>query len=358
LVVATLVAALAFQGFLSLNLFRQNGRLLLRIEALETSRPQVAQAQPARTVPAPTGLPIGAKAISFDLPKVEGGRVALRSFLEGGKPLLLVFTDPKCGPCNSLLPEIASWQHSLAPDVSIVLLSAGEHDTNRAKAAEHELKNVLIDKNSSVAAKYKAFGTPAAVVLRGDGTIGSYTVGGADLIRQLVMHRGWTEPGFASFLKIGTQPQVVPPKPALPMGSSAPLFKLRDLDGKNIDLAALHGKPTVLLFWNAACGFCQRMLPSLFEWETRKQSDSPRLVLVSSSARQANVQMGLQSTVALDQTFGVGRLYGANGTPSAVLIDASGKIASTLRVGGPAVMELLDSREREHLALPALASAS
>ncbi len=273
----------------------------------------------------------------------------------------MVFTDPNCGPCNSLLPEIASWQHSLSAEVNIVLVSAGDRDTNRTKAVENGLRNVLIDKDREVPGKYKAFGTPSALIVRQDGTIGTHTVEGADLIRQMVFYRAWTETGFVAFLNKDAQPaqpQVLPAKPVLPLGSLAPLFKLPDLNGKSIGLAALRGKPTVLLFWNTGCGFCQRMLPGLIEWEALKHSDSPQLVVVSSSDPGANSQMGLKSTIAVDQDFAVRRLYGANGTPSAVLIDASGEIASTMRVGGPAVMELLDSREREHLALPALASAS
>lgn len=361
LVTAILLAGAAFQGFLSVNLFRQNGRLLLRIEALETSRPPFPQAQPIRTVPASAGLPIGAKAISFDLPKVDAGSVTLGNLLAGGKPLLLVFTDPKCGPCNSLLPEIASWQQSLAADVNIALVSAGEGDTNRAKAVEHGLRNVLTDRDRKVAGKYKAFGTPSAVIVRGDGTIGSYIVGGADSIRQLMLYRAWTETGFAAFLERGgepAQPQVLPFKSVLPLGSPAPSFNLPELSGETVNLASLRGKSTVLLFWNTACGFCQRMLPGLIEWETLEQSEPPRLVVVSSSPREANVEMGLKSTVVLDETFAVGRLYGANGTPSAVLIDAGGTIASPVKIGGPAVMELLSPKQRERSEPLALANAS
>jgi hypothetical protein len=42
----------------------------------------------------------------------------------------------------------------------------------------------------------------------------------------------------------------------------------------------------------------------------------------------------------LDQQFAVGRAFGTSGTPSAVLVDAEGKVASEVTVGAPAVMEL------------------
>jgi hypothetical protein len=43
----------------------------------------------------------------------------------------------------------------------------------------------------------------------------------------------------------------------------------------------------------------------------------------------------------LDQGFTAGRQFGASGTPSAVLIDGDGRVASTVAVGGPAVLALL-----------------
>ena len=42
----------------------------------------------------------------------------------------------------------------------------------------------------------------------------------------------------------------------------------------------------------------------------------------------------------LDQQFATGRAFGASGTPSAVLVDAEGKVASEVAVGAPGVLEL------------------
>ncbi len=41
-----------------------------------------------------------------------------------------------------------------------------------------------------------------------------------------------------------------------------------------------------------------------------------------------------------DQNFAVGRAFGASGTPSAVLVDEEGKVASDIVIGAPAVLEL------------------
>jgi hypothetical protein len=55
--------------------------------------------------------------------------------------------------------------------------------------------------------------------------------------------------------------------------------------------------------------------------------------------------MGLASTVVLDQQFAAGRAFGASGTPSAVLVDVEGKVASGVAVGAPGVLELARTRQ-------------
>jgi hypothetical protein len=51
--------------------------------------------------------------------------------------------------------------------------------------------------------------------------------------------------------------------------------------------------------------------------------------------------MGLRSTVVLDPEFKVGDAVGASGTPSGVLVDADGNIASAPLIGELEVMEVL-----------------
>jgi thiol-disulfide isomerase/thioredoxin len=343
--VVAIVGAMGFavEGFLILHLFRQNGRLLLRIESLE-ARPMVSN-QPAPFRPPPfVGLPIGSKATPFDLPTVKNSRATLDSLLAIGKPVLLISTDPNCGPCNALMPEVVTWQQNLTREVTIALLSHGRFSDNQKKAAEFGLENVLVEKNHKIAEQYHAVGTPTGVLIRSDGTIGSPALGGADSIRQFVSNKAWTEAGFAAFLTArALPPQPAPPKPALPLGSPLPAFTLPDLDGTSVESASFNGNGTVLLFWNPGCGFCQKMVPQLKEWEQNTPATAPRLILVSGGSREANRAMGITSTVLLDDKFAVGQSVGVTGTPSGILIDAKGKIASSLALGQPGVMSLLSA---------------
>jgi len=62
--------------------------------------------------------------------------------------------------------------------------------------------------------------------------------------------------------------------------------------------------------------------------------------VVSTGAPEANRAMGLKSPVLLDQPVAVARTFGAGGTPSAVLVDAEGRIASQVAVGTEAMLAL------------------
>lgn len=47
------------------------------------------------------------------------------SLRPSGRPNLLVFTDPNCGPCQALLPEVGRWQRKLTEELTISLISQG-----------------------------------------------------------------------------------------------------------------------------------------------------------------------------------------------------------------------------------------
>jgi thiol-disulfide isomerase/thioredoxin len=314
---------LSVEGWLLVHLLRQNGRLLLRMEALEgrlASGPD--QNWPGQQ---PSGLLPGAPAPAFDLVSVRGERHTLDALRGAGKPIILIFSDPNCEACTALLPEIGRWQHDYANALSIVLIIRGGRVSKGAKIATSDLTEILLQQDSEVARDYLVSVTPSAVVVYPDGKIGSPLIEGADGIRATVAH----------MLKL------TPRVPAL--NTPAPALKLPDLMGKMIDLVEFRGRPTLVLFWNPNCGFCQRMLPDLKAWEAHLPEEASKLVIVSTGSVEANYAMGIRSPVVLDQAFMVGRAFGATGTPTAVLVDALGNIASNIATGAQAVMELANS---------------
>ena len=188
-VAATLVFLLALGIGMAavLGLLRQNGRLLLRVEALEA-------ALHARGIPIPEllqpdfdhGLPAGTPAPDFSLPGLDGEAVTLDALRAGGKPVLIVFTDPDCGPCRQLMPQLGEWQHSRAGDLTIAVISGGVSGETRAEVAEHGLRIVLVDERSTASEAYRAGMTPSAVLIGKEGKIAAPVAAGERAIAALV----------------------------------------------------------------------------------------------------------------------------------------------------------------------------
>jgi len=277
---------------------------------------------------------------------------------------MLVFSDPGCGPCTALLPEIGSWQRDHANKLAIALVSRGSAEANRAKVSEHGLNHVLLQKDREVSNDYQAHGTPTAVLINANGQIGSPVAGGAEAIRDLVARTTGSAPREAAARPsnnggngaAAAQPQQAAPKSKI--GEAAPAVELSDLEGNKVSLASdFKGKKTLVLFWNPGCGFCRRMVDDLKAWEAKPPKNAPALLVVSTGTAEANRELGLKSVTVLDEGFNVGRQFGASGTPSAVLVDVNGKIASDVSVGSPAVLALAngeDPKKAENGSVPAV----
>ena len=123
-------------------------------------------------------------------------------------------------------------------------------------------------------------------------------------------------------------------------GVLAPALTLPDLDGREVSLTDFRGAPTLALFWNPGCGYCQRMLDDLKTWEANRPPGAPQLLVVSTGDAASNRATGIRSPILLDQGFATGRAFDVSGTPSAVLIDPEGRIASPVAVGASAIFAL------------------
>jgi uncharacterized membrane protein YphA (DoxX/SURF4 family)/thiol-disulfide isomerase/thioredoxin len=167
------------------QLVGQNGRVLARLDALETrllsggtSHAHASHAQPA-------GLPVGTTAPAVALPDVHGKLVTLPALRAAGKPVLLAFMEPGCGPCAALLPDLLRWQRELTDTMTLAVIVGG--DAGRpARRGVYRLARVLRQEGTEVMRAYGAPGAPSAVLVRPDGTVGSALASGGDEIRALV----------------------------------------------------------------------------------------------------------------------------------------------------------------------------
>jgi len=140
------------------QLMRQNGRLLLEVGALRDGLEGAPR----------TGHRPGDPAPPFELPALGGGRLSLAQLLSAGRGAVIMVVDPGCGACDPLLPAVGRMQRD--PDAPpLVLISRGDLEDNRAKAAEHGLEPVLIEAEYEVSRALGINGAPGAVRLDADG---------------------------------------------------------------------------------------------------------------------------------------------------------------------------------------------
>jgi peroxiredoxin len=175
-----LAAALGLQAWFSWQLFRQHGRLIARIESLErgglpTARGGMIEAlQPGDAIP------------QFELPDLHGEPRSLEDLLVPGRPLALVFSDPLCGACDRLLPELARLADHNADDLEVVLVSRGTAAENRAKLNGTVFEHVLLQEDRELATPLGVDRVPSAVIVGSDGRVASPVVSGqADIERLL-----------------------------------------------------------------------------------------------------------------------------------------------------------------------------
>ena len=224
-----LCAVAAGQGWFLFGLSRQNGRVLARLENLEqrtgTGGPPgtagLAGARPASGQGPVRGLAVGVPAPGLELPAADGRRVSLRALLGRGLPVLLLFSDPGCGHCETLLPQVASWQHQHRDRLTIALATRRPAGQNAATPQTHGLRDVLVQANREIAEAYGANGTPSAVLIGVDGKIASPLAWGAQAITQLI-HSATSSglpavPRAASAAGPSSQD-----KPGLAVGAAAP----------------------------------------------------------------------------------------------------------------------------------------
>jgi uncharacterized membrane protein YphA (DoxX/SURF4 family)/thiol-disulfide isomerase/thioredoxin len=135
--------------------------------------------------------------------------------------------------------------------------------------------------------------------------------------------------------------------PGLPRGAAAPEFALTAVRGDAGTLEGLRvpSRPTVLVFLSTRCVPCIDMLPKLARWQ-ESLADALALPAIFTGDRddieRLAEDVGLSVVLAQEasELFGA---YALRATPSGVLIDADGLIASTPAEGVPAIEALIRS---------------
>ena len=332
-----LLLATAAVAWLLAQVLRQQGRLLLRIEALERSAG--ALDAPASD-PARGGLPLATAFPPFRLPDLEGNEVALGD-LE--TRVLLVHWSPECGFCREIAADLAR----LHPDLQrrkteLVLVSYGSPESNRALLEAHGLScRVLLQPDGQTIEGFARMGTPVAYLLDDKRRIAKPVAVGAREVPELV------EEAAGARTRLATQRPLTESlieREGLKAGVPAPTFELPDLAGRPLSLRDRRGRRVLLVFSDPECGPCRALLPDLARLAREHRENGAEVIMVGRGEPEENRReaeaFGVEFPVVLQPGWRLSKQYGIFATPVAFLIDEEGVIERDVARGPTEILEL------------------
>jgi peroxiredoxin len=340
---------IAIGAWLSYQLVCQNGRILLRLEAIEKR----LSGRPAEDRTKPAGLPIDAPAPDFELPDLAGARRKLSEFR--GKDVLLVFFGPKCGFCTKMAADLAALPADGGGGRPIpIVVTNGDADENRKLVEQFGIRClVLLQEKMEVAARYRAQGTPMGYRIDAEGRIASELAVGAEPLLKLAELPAPPRPA-PSANGIGPVPNGKQPHPSLSRsrlnrnglkaGAVAPEFRLPLVGGGELALAGLRGRRVLLVFSDPNCVPCDELAPRL--QELHRERPDLRVVVISRRDAQATrakaESLGLSFPIVMQRQWEVSLNYGMFATPIGYLIDEKGIIVNDVAVGVEPILALAD----------------
>jgi thiol-disulfide isomerase/thioredoxin len=145
------------------------------------------------------------------------------------------------------------------------------------------------------------------------------------------------------------------PADGLPIGAFLPDFELPDLRGQMVNLEEIvgEGKPVLFLFVAPTCQPCGALLPEIDEWQT-ELADRVNFVFISTGAGEENVakfgRTAQRLLVQKNREF-QNEVY-AKWTPSALLVNTDGRVASHIAAGDSAIRSLIEKVRSENVEDP------
>ena len=333
------------------QIFKQQGRILLRLDQLERHRPTAGARLEAPAGQAePAGLPPQSPFPSFTFSDLAGRSVALEDFR--GRRVLLVNWNFECGFCDSIAAELARLEAGLAQhNIQLLLLAQGAASANQEAAAEHGLKcPILLMKDEENARPFEHEGTPVAYLLDEEGRVAAPLARGADRVLALALDVANADSGALQARQnppqMGGLAQEPPPGESpqphrvrlprflvkyeiglgdvikrltsamgiktcvgcerraallnrwmvfsgkggsgLKAGTPAPVFHLPDLQGRMVSLEEYRGRRTLLVFGDPQCGPCDELAPHLVRFHREYAGNGMGVVIVGRGNAEEN----------------------------------------------------------------------
>lgn len=336
-------------SFVTFQLFKQQGRLLLRLDQVERQlgtgpEEAIARGTAALRARAPSGLPRGKVFPPFTLPDLQGCPMSLEDFR--GERVLLIHWNARCSFCDLIAPDLASAQEDLLrAKVRMLLISPGEAKAEREMAERHGLgcPVLLYDGRAGLEA-FQGVGTPAAYLLDEKGRTALPLALGAEqvpkLLREIVPARapGKRLPGMRPLSESRIE------RDGLKAGTPAPGFTLPEIRGGEISLEQYRGRKLLLVFSDPHCGPCDQLAPHLASLQRMHRNNGLDVLIVSRGDPEENLakagRLGLDCPVVLQHGWSLSRRYGIFATPVGFLIGEDGVIVKDVAKGNDQIMAL------------------
>ena len=134
--------------------------------------------------------------------------------------------------------------------------------------------------------------------------------------------------------------------PVVEVGRAAPDFRLRRLDGGELQLSDLRGQVVLLNFWASWCAPCRKEMPEFVRLYGELRGRGLEIVAVDLQEAPGPVQtfvdeFGMRFPTVFDRSGQVARTYRVKQLPVTVLIDREGVIRATKY--GPVTPEFLQA---------------
>jgi peroxiredoxin len=345
-----LVAGLTLQvlTFVALTFFlyqliRQQGRILLRLDALDGA--QKSEASASHLSLRSRGFDIGATVVDFELPDVTGQKLSLSHFR--GRQILLIYWSAECGFCEMTAADLAAMQADLRQNkIQLVLIAYGDAEANRTLAAGTGLNCPILLLNGSstqttIAANvFEYCGTPSAYLLDEQGRVAGPLAGGMDevldLAREATAKRHTIRKLPLAASRIERQ--------GLKKGAVAPSFRLPDISGEIVSLDQFRGRIVLLVFTDPQCGPCDELAPELVQLHRKQRDKGLTIIMVGRGQAEQNrtkaMHYGIEFPVVLQERWKLSREYGIFDTPVAFLIDRNGIIMRGVAKGPDQIIAL------------------
>jgi peroxiredoxin len=349
--------------WLAYQLVRQNGRILLRLEAIEQ---QIASRAGAK---GPQGLPLGTLAPDLELPDLMGVRRKLSEFRQ--QNVLLIFFNPQCGYCTNMAADLAALSAKGADQRPVlVVVTTGDADENRQLVERYGIRCLfLLQEQMEVASQYGVHGTPMGYLIDRAGRIASPLAVGAEPLLQRATDAVGRGSGVTAESEVRaelTATNRFAPHDAngdlslarsrlnrngLRAGVPAPDFRLPCIGGGELSLEDFRGKRVLIVFSDPECGPCDELAPQLQAIHLRRPT--LQVLMVSRRNVEANrakaTAIGLSFPIVLQKQWEVSLKYGMFATPIGYLVDEQGILTSNVAVGVASILALAGEGANESL---------